>query len=398
MVPVDRTAFARDLDRLREEIDASIGPRDLVELKKMERWGRICSALGWGTSWIAPNPISAALIAVGTTARWAIVMHHVGHRGYDRVPGVPEQYTSRSFARGARRYVDWLDWIEPEAWRYEHNALHHGRTGELEDPDLLEENVSWFRGVTLPLVVKFLVIAFFASTWKLSYYAPNTHQILRWSQRKKRGEKVRPFRIEVERWAAFDPRTADGRSFWATSVLPYFLARFVVLPLLFLPLGRWAALSVFCNSVLAELFHNLHSFFLITPNHAGPDLFRFHGHAEDKGTYYYRQVVGTANYATGTDLLDFLQAGLNYQIEHHLFPDLPLSKYREYQPRVKAICLAHGVPYVQESVFARVDKLFQIILGHGSMLVDGRDNPIAGDPGDRADRQRQPRDLGLLAE
>lgn len=395
---VDRSAFARDLDLLRAEIDASIGPRDLAELKKMERWGRICSALGYGTAWIAPNLISPALVALGTTVRWAIVMHHVGHRGYDRVPGVPARYTSRGFARGARRYLDWLDWIEPESWRYEHNVLHHGRTGELEDPDLVEENVSWFRTATLPAIVQFLVISFFASTWKLSYYAPNTHQILRWSQRKKRGEAVRPFRVEVDRASAFDLRTANGRSFWRSSILPYFLARFVVLPLLFAPLGWWAVLSVFCNSLLAEMFTNVHSFVLITPNHAGPDLFRFQGHAEDKGTYYYRQVVGTANYSTGTDLLDFLQAGLNYQIEHHLFPDLPLSKYREYQPRVKAICEKHGVPYIQESIFIRLRKFFDIVFGRRSMLVDGRDDPVARDPGDRADRQRPPRDLSLLAE
>ena len=34
------------------------------------------------------------------------------HRGYDRVPGAPEERTSRGFAKGKRRFVDWLDWIE----------------------------------------------------------------------------------------------------------------------------------------------------------------------------------------------------------------------------------------------------------------------------------------------
>src|SRR5688572_15169207 len=92
-VTVDAAAFALDLDRLRQEIDASIGPEDLAHLKKLERWGRACSVLGYGSSWLAPNPISALLIALGSTTRWAIVMHHVAHRGYERVPDVPPRYT-----------------------------------------------------------------------------------------------------------------------------------------------------------------------------------------------------------------------------------------------------------------------------------------------------------------
>jgi fatty acid desaturase len=73
------------------------------------------------------------------------------------------------------------------------------------------------------------------------------------------------------------------------------------------------------------------------------------------------------NYGTGSDLGDFLQGGLNYQIEHHLFPDLPLLKYRECQPHVKAICEKHGVPYVQEPVWRRAKKLIDIIVGRTSM-------------------------------
>src|SRR5277367_6008586 len=97
---IDHEAFARDLAALRAEIDAAIGPEDFAHLRKMERWGRLCTALGYATAWIAPNPLSAAAIALGNTSRWAIVMHHVGHRGYDRVPGVPANYTGRRFAAG----------------------------------------------------------------------------------------------------------------------------------------------------------------------------------------------------------------------------------------------------------------------------------------------------------
>ena len=38
-----------------------VGPEDLAHLLKLERWGRICTGLGYATAWIAPNPISAFL-------------------------------------------------------------------------------------------------------------------------------------------------------------------------------------------------------------------------------------------------------------------------------------------------------------------------------------------------
>jgi len=59
---------------------------------------------------------------------------------------------------------------------------------------------------------------------------------------------------------------------------------------------------------------------------------------------------------------------LNYQIEHHLWPDLPLSQYQKLQPQVKALCERHGIPYCQDSVFKRLLKAVDIMVGKTSML------------------------------
>jgi hypothetical protein len=58
---------------------------------------------------------------------------------------------------------------------------------------------------------------------------------------------------------------------------------------------------------------------------------------------------------------------LGYQIEHHLIPDLPMRQYCLIQPRVKALCLAHGVPYRQESVFRRFGRLLDVCVGKTTM-------------------------------
>lgn len=367
---VDKAAFARDLDALRKELDASLGPDDHAHLKKLARWGRACTAAGYATAWLGPNVASMALLSTGAMARWAIVMHHVGHKALDRIDGVPERETSRGFAQGRRRWVDWLDWMHPDAWRHEHNVLHHFHTGEESDPDLVELNTEAIRRSRAPRAAKLAAVAFYALSWRLTYYAPNTFQIWRRSlrRRKQRGGAVEDdARGEGSYLSAFDARTADGRAFLAACVLPYGLARFVAAPLAFAPLGPLAVASVWVNSVGAEALTNLYTFVLIAPNHAGDDLHRFSTPTRDRGDFYLRQVLGSVDYATGGDARDFLHGFLNYQIEHHLFPDLPPRAYQRAQPRVREICEKHGVPYVQEGVAARVKKLVQIMIGDRSM-------------------------------
>ncbi len=367
----DPDAFARDLSALRAELEAAIGDEDWAHFRRMARWGRACTTLGYATAWIAPNPISAALLSLGTTARWAIVMHHVGHRGLDRVPGAT--VSSKTFALGGRRARDWLDWMLPEAWNYEHNVLHHYRTGEIHDPDLVEHNMQAVRDADVPRAAKWAIVAFYACTWKLTYYAPSTWSVWRHGERareaRRAGLPVDPAPAEWTTLGTFDPRTNEGRAF-LRSLLPYALRRFVLAPAAFLslgPLGPWASASVLANTLLAELLGNLHTFLLIAPNHSGDDLFRFDAPLRDRAEFHVRQVVGSASYTGGTDLADFLQGFLNYQIEHHLWPDLPPLKYRQAQPRVREICAKHGVPYVQESVFARAKRLLAIMVGAKSM-------------------------------
>jgi fatty acid desaturase len=77
-------------------------------------------------------------------------------------------------------------------------------------------------------------------------------------------------------------------------------------------------------------------------------------------------VLSSANYHCGTECVDHLSIWLNYQIEHHLFSDLPMSTYREIQPVVKALCERHGLPYRQESVFKRFARMTDVVVGRTS--------------------------------
>jgi fatty acid desaturase len=77
--------------------------------------------------------------------------------------------------------------------------------------------------------------------------------------------------------------------------------------------------------------------------------------------------MGSADFTGGSDLADFFQGYLNYQIEHHLFPDLPPKKLHEAQPLVEALCKKHGVPYVREPIGRRVKQLVDVMVGRRSM-------------------------------
>jgi len=377
--PIDYEAFASDLKDLRLEVNANLSEADFKHLKKIERWGKLCTLAGYLTAWIIPNPVSAFLISQGNITRWAMITHHVSHRGYDKVPGVPARYTSKVYAQGKRRFLDWPDWMLPAAWNYEHNIMHHYHTGEIHDPDLVEKSFQPIREAKVPVFLKLFVVFFFMCTWKFLYYAPNTLWIL---QQVKERKKLRRENSEIKLKEIMEtvppgkypgvnlllPISRQGLEFWAKCVLPYGIYRFGLIPLLFLPFGYTAWFNVLVTSLLAELITNIHSYLIIVPNHCGDDLYRFDRPISDQPEFFVRQVVGSVNFSGGTDFKDFLQGWLNYQIEHHLWPDLPMSKYREIQPQVEAICKKHGVPYIKENVFKRYWKMLELMLGKTSML------------------------------
>lgn len=361
---MDRDALAKDLNEIHQELLARMGEEDFTHLSKMERWGKICSFLGYGTAWIVPNPVSAFFISLGSYTRWTSLTHPIVHKGYDKLADVPERYTSKSFARGWRRFIDWPDWITPAGWHQEHDVLHHYNLGETLDPDHLQHNMEWLRQSKTPMLVRYLIVIGFTALWKILYYTPRTHKELRLSNARQQGEKL-PEMTRLGAWSLFTPQ---GRALWFQSLLPYAAMRFILIPLLFIPLGSIAAFNVMINSLIAEAFTNMHSFLVIVPNHAGDDVMMFEDKGKGRGEFYLRQILGSVNYKTGTDVNDFLHGWLNYQIEHHLWPDLSLKQYQYAQPKVEAVCKKHGIPYRQDSVFKRLLKAIDIMVGRTSML------------------------------
>lgn len=221
---------------------------------------------------------------------------------------------------------------------------------------------------------RYAAVAFMAVTWKWWYYAPNTFKQLKANERRRKG-LPQPGNVT-------DPQTFDfgwlvgggdhthfsGTEFLVRCLGPYFVQRFVLMPLPFLALGWPSYARALVNLFFAELATNLHSFIVIATNHAGADLYRFEKHCKPRScTFYLRQVVSSANFACGDDVTDFMHGFLNYQVEHHLWPDLSMRSYQKAQPIIQALCAKHGVPYIKEPVLKRTWDLVKIMVGTESM-------------------------------
>jgi len=253
--------------------------------------------------------------------------------------------------------------------------------------------------VPLPQWAKRIGVAVMALTWKWFYYAPNTFKMLKIHELRRQG-KVPKYRdgrevpkslvetawpISYLWFKSKGPIFFTNVEFFVGVLGPYFTRQFVLIPALIgMALGRAAFTNALISLVLAELLTNLHSFIIIVTNHAGDDLYRFDRHCEPRSsTFYLRQVISGVNFRTANgidkdgnaravhgftaDLNDFMHGWLNYQIEHHVWPDLSMYSYQEGAPQMRAICEKHGVPYLQHNVFWRVKKTVDIMTGATSM-------------------------------
>jgi len=365
---LDLDGFGKEVHELGLRLKNEQGEADQEHLAEMLTWSRCCAAVGVATMWLPPNPVTVIALSLWTHSAWTMIGHHVCHGGYNRTG-----YNSRGFALGSvwQRCLDWFDWMLPEAWNVEHNQQHHFRLGEDADPDLVERNAEGWIGIQR-LIMPYLSMI----TWKWSYYAPNTYKELKMAEWRKQGKTL------PEGFDPLAPLTIAGiangkaKGLFSLEELmikvmgPYFLWRFVLLPLPLWLLDPSFYLNACISLILADVLSNIHGFIVIVTNHAGSDLYRFESGCKPKSpTFYLRAVTSSANFTTGGNLNDFMHGWLNYQIEHHAWPDLSMLAYQKGQPQLQEICRRYGVPYVQENVFVRLKKTLDIMMGLTKMRV-----------------------------
>ncbi|HEY6741013.1 MAG TPA: acyl-CoA desaturase [Lapillicoccus sp.] len=104
------------------------------------------------------------------------------------------------------------------------------------------------------------------------------------------------------------------------------------------------------------------------PNHKGMPIVP----RDAKLDFLRRQVLMSRNIRGGW-LVDLLMGGLNYQVEHHLFPNMPRDNLRLARPVVQAYCLERQIPYTETSLVGS----YAIVIRYLTNVGLGQRDPFA---------------------
>jgi fatty acid desaturase len=125
-------------------------------------------------------------------------------------------------------------------------------------------------------------------------------------------------------------------------------------------LGPWSTLLLIAvHQAAAGLYLGL----VFAPNHKGMALID-----ADNRLGFVREQVLTARNVRPHPLVDWWYGGLNYQIEHHLFPALPRNQLRAARPIIRAFCREQGIPYHETSVAGSYREILGYLHAVGAPL------------------------------
>lgn len=351
-------AFGRDLDELRRRIEGEVGPADLTRVRRLDRLSRGLEVTGRMLLHFSFEPLG---FVAGVGALWlhkqlqaTEIGHPALHGAYDRIEGAGRFHSKR---------FRWDVPIDERAWHRSHNVEHHQYTNVADrDPDLrygmvrLSPRVPYrahHRLQLWSLVYTWMGLGFF-----MNLHATGLDRVI----------------IDGEVGPELAGETlAERRRAAARKYVPYYLYNFVLFPTL-AGAGWW---KVLLGNWMAETLRDVYSAASIFCGHVGADVHDWPADTRPKGrAQWYAMQVQSANDFRVPYVLSVLCGGLDYQIEHHLFPRLPPERLRQIAPEVEALCERHGMPYRVASwpttlrkVFARLRGLSRELAGTAAAAV-----------------------------
>ncbi len=332
--PETLDAFASELDAIRRDTMARVGPEDaryitrlLWVIRGIESAGR---ALLLTTPWLPTFWLGAALLGLSKCLQNMEFGHNVMHGQYDWMND--PRFDGKSH--------EWDSTCSKEDWRHFHNYMHHHYTNVQElDRDF---GYGMLRlSAELPWEPRFLTQA---------PYALLVAMLFEWA--------IAIHNMEFERLRT----NREGTKARIQALWPNVKAKmwrqikkdYVLWPLLgglvSLVFGAGllkGLLAVLLCNVLANVIRNIWTFVVIFCGHFTAGVHTFDPalvQGEHKGHWYLRQILGSSN-ISGGKLFHIMTGNLSHQIEHHLYPDMPARRYAEVAPRVREVCQRHGVPY-----------------------------------------------------
>ncbi|HEX4833274.1 MAG TPA: acyl-CoA desaturase [Trebonia sp.] len=164
--------------------------------------------------------------------------------------------------------------------------------------------------------------------------------------------------LHVSSIHAMTRRACRNRA-WEATLLGLHAVAYLTAVFLVLPPVKAAAFIVVQQGLLG-----LYLGCSFAPNHKGMPVLA----ASDQTDFLRRQVLTSRNVRGGW-LSDFALGGLNYQIEHHLFPSMPRPSLRRAQALVAAFCAERDVPYCQASLLGSYAQAFRYLHATGRLAA-----------------------------
>ena len=240
---------------------------------------------------------------------------------------------------------EWDHASPAELWKHSHNELHHTFTNVLgRDNDLgygimrVDEDQRWHPVfLAQPL---FNLINAFMFEYGIAAYDLEVGKVI--AGRKDTGEFRRQGRkvlAKIRRQATRD---------------------YIVHPLLSGP----SALTTMAANATANVVRNVWTHSVIMCGHFPEGVETFEKtsiEGETRGEWYLRQMLGAAN-IDGGRLLHIMTGNLSFQVEHHLFPDMPSNRYQTIAPEIQDLFERYGLHYVSGSMPKQVASAWSKVI------------------------------------
>lgn len=322
LLPDELDAFGQELDQLRQDTLAKLGEEDINHIRNIMRIHKRCEIAGRTLIHFSLTPVTwVAGIGLLSTAKILENMeigHNIMHGQYDW-SNDPE-LQSQSY--------EWDTVCDSESWRNTHNYEHHTYTNILgKDRDYgyavlrLSEEDEWRPKHLFQFLNYGLLSVFFE--WGVGLHELEVDRIKRKEiTLKDKLPFIKRFSKKAGKQVAKD---------------------YVLFPLLAGPLAP----KVIIANAIANLNRNLWTSTIIFCGHFTEDAQTFKPEQcenESRGQWYYRQLLGSSNFE-GSRWLHIMSGHLSYQVEHHMFPDIPAHRYPEMSSKVIKICEKYGIPY-----------------------------------------------------
>ena len=319
----DIEIIGKELDAIRDRVLADRGERDARYIRKVVKTQRTLEMSSRAVLLFSLFPPAWIVGTAGLTVAKILENMEIGHNVL---------HGQWDWMRDPKIHSTTWEWdhVSPaDQWKQSHNELHHRYTNVVgKDNDLgygilrVDEDQPW-HPMHLGQPLWNLINAMFFE-YGIAAYDMELGDHLK--QRKLKDPK---FRAKAR---------AVGRK-----IRRQVLKDYVVHPLLSGP----SFLSTLAATFTANLLRNVWSHSVIMCGHFPNGVETFEKtsiEGETRGEWYLRQMLGSAN-ISGSRLMHIMTGNLSFQIEHHLFPDLPSNRYQEIAPQVRALFDRYGLHY-----------------------------------------------------